>query len=342
MQCISLSHRPIPLDVAVVPLESAFAMTIVAPITEKSIAEAVRILGDGGLIGLPTETVYGLAADACDGEAIAGVFAVKSRPTFNPLISHVTGVTMARTHGRFGPLAEQLAEAFWPGPLTLVLPKRANSNIHPLVTAGLDTVALRAPAHSGARQVLHGFGRPIAAPSANPSGKLSPTRAKHVADGLGDAVSLILDGGPCAIGLESTVVEVRGERAVLLREGAITREDIEDVCGRPLLEADKTIKAPGQLLAHYAPDAPLRMNVENPAPTDFFIGFGLHDGDINLSSKGSLQEAAAALFDALAEANARGASAIAVAPIPEKGLGRAINDRLARAAHGSQSDLPKD
>lgn len=308
----------------------------ILPITDSSIEEAVSILADGGMIGLPTETVYGLAADATDGEAIAGIFAVKNRPTFNPLISHVTGRTMARAHGRFGPLAEQLAEAFWPGPLTLVLPKRDRSDIHPLVTAGLGTVALRAPAHSAARQVLHQLGRPVAAPSANPSGKLSPTRAKHVADGLGDAVSLVLDGGPCAIGLESTVIEIRGERAVLLREGAITREDIEEVCARPLEEAGQGIKSPGQLLAHYAPDAPLRMNVETPEPGDFMIGFGWVDGDINLSSKGSLQEAAAALFAALAEANERGAKAIAVAPIPEKGLGRAINDRLRRAAHTSQ------
>lgn len=315
-------------------------MPRILPINDESVKEAVAILRDGGLIGLPTETVYGLAADACDGEAVAGIFAVKSRPTFNPLISHVTGRTMARAHGRFSPLTERLAEAFWPGPMTLVVPKRQQSDIHPLVTAGLSTIALRAPAHSGARQVLHGMGRPIAAPSANPSGKLSPTTAKHVAHSLGDAVSLILDGGPCAIGLESTVIEVRGERAILLREGAVTREDIEEVCGRPLEEAGSGIKSPGQLLAHYAPDAPLRMNATSPSPGDLMIGFGAIDGDINLSGKGSLQEAAAALFAALAEANSRGATAIAVAPIPEKGLGRAINDRLRRAAYSSQTDQP--
>ncbi|MEM9287119.1 MAG: L-threonylcarbamoyladenylate synthase [Pseudomonadota bacterium] len=312
-------------------------MPDVLPITEDSIEQAVAILKNGGLIGLPTETVYGLATDATDGEAVAGIFAVKNRPTFNPLISHVTGLEMAKAHARFSPLAEAFAEAFWPGPLTLVLPKRRESAIHPLVTAGLDTIAIRAPGHSAARQVLHRFGRPIAAPSANPSGKLSPTRARHVADGLGDAVSLILDGGPCAIGLESTVLEIRGERAHLLREGAVTREDLEEASGAPLLEADERIRSPGQLLAHYAPDAPLRLNATTPTDDEFMIGFGLIDGDAMLSSSGNLQEAAKNLFDCLAEANAAGAAAIAVAPIPEKGLGRAINDRLRRAATGSQA-----
>lgn len=311
-------------------------MPQIVSVNDASVKEAVAVLLDGGLIGLPTETVYGLAADATDGEAVAGIFAVKNRPTFNPLISHVTGRRMARLHGRFTPLAEQLAEAFWPGPLTLVLPKRQASDIHQLVTAGLGSVALRAPANSAARQVLHGLGRPIAAPSANPSGKLSPTRAQHVANGLGDAVSMILDGGPCAIGLESTVLEIRGERVFLLREGAITREDVVDVCGRRLEEADNDIKSPGQMLAHYAPDVPLRMNVTEPKEGELMIGFGWVDGDLTLSSKGSLNEAAATLFDTLAQANAHNASAIAVAPIPEKGLGRAINDRLRRAAYGSQ------
>lgn len=309
----------------------------ILPINDDSIAQAVEAVSDGALIGLPTETVYGLAADATDGEAVAGIFAVKNRPTFNPLISHVTGRSMARKHGRFTPLAEELAEAFWPGPMTLVLPKRGASTIHPLASAGLNTVALRAPAHSAARQVLHGLGRPIAAPSANPSGKLSPTRAAHVVLGLGDAVSIVLDGGPCAIGLESTVIEIRGERVVLLREGAVTREDIIDVCGRALEEPSDTIKSPGQLLAHYAPDIPLRMNADKPDDHEIMIGFGWVDGDLTLSSKGSLNEAAASLFDILAQANASGRAAIAVAPIPEKGLGRAINDRLRRAAHGSNN-----
>lgn len=311
----------------------------ILPINDESIAQAVEALSEGGLVGLPTETVYGLAADATDGEAVAGIFAVKNRPTFNPLISHVTGRSMARKHGRFTPLAEQLAEAFWPGPMTLVLPKHPDSDIHSLASAGLNTVALRAPAHAAARQVLHGLGRPIAAPSANPSGKLSPTRAAHVVHGLGDAVSIVLDGGACAIGLESTVIEIRGERVVLLREGATTREDIIDICGRALEEASGGIKSPGQLLAHYAPDIPLRLNAEKPGNNEVMIGFGWVDGDFNLSSKGSLNEAAAALFDTLAQANTSGASAIAVAPIPEKGLGRAINDRLRRAAHNS-TDKP--
>ncbi|MEO0411641.1 MAG: L-threonylcarbamoyladenylate synthase [Pseudomonadota bacterium] len=311
-------------------------MTSIVSITQSTITEAIAILSDGGLIGLPTETVYGLAADATDGEAVAGIFAVKERPTFNPLISHVTGRGMARQHVRFSPLAEALAEAFWPGPLTLVLPRRQQSNIHPLATAGLNTLAVRAPAHSAARQILHGLGRPVAAPSANPSGKLSPTKADHVASGLGDAVSLILDGGPCPIGLESTVVEVRGERPILLREGAVTREDLVEVCGQPLQEADKVIRAPGQLLAHYAPNAPLRLNAEEPGDNEYMIGFGAIDGDTMLSSQGSLQEAAKNLFDALAQANSARAAAIAVAPIPEKGLGRAINDRLQRAATGSR------
>ncbi|MEM7570344.1 MAG: L-threonylcarbamoyladenylate synthase [Pseudomonadota bacterium] len=310
-------------------------MTSIVPINQATISEAVDVLKNGGLVGLPTETVYGLAADATDGEAVAGIFAVKNRPTFNPLISHVTGPGMARNHVRFSPLAEIFAEAFWPGPLTLVLPRRESSTIHPLATAGLSTLAMRAPAHSAARQVLHALGRPLAAPSANPSGKLSPTRAQHVLDGLGDAVSLILDGGACSIGLESTVVEVRGERPYLLREGAITREDLEEVCGQALQDAGEEIRAPGQLLAHYAPDAPVRLNVEKARPEEFMIGFGPIDGDTTLSGSGSLQEAAKNLFATLAEANARHATAIAVAPIPEKGLGRAINDRLRRAAVGS-------
>lgn len=309
----------------------------IVPINQATIAEAVAILSDGGLIGMPTETVYGLAADATNGEAVAGIFAVKNRPTFNPLISHVTGPGMAREHARFSPLAEILAEAFWPGPLTLVLPRRDRSTVHPLATAGLNTIALRAPAHSAARQVLHGLRKPIAAPSANPSGKLSPTRAKHVQTGLGDAVSLILDGGRCSIGLESTVIEVRGERPVLLREGAITREDVAEACGQPIQPPDDIIRSPGQLLAHYAPDAPVRLNAGSPRQGEFMIGFGDVDGDTNLSGAGSLQEAAKNLFDALAEANDVHAAAIAVAPIPDKGLGRAINDRLRRAATPPES-----
>jgi len=315
-------------------------VSVALPANEQTIVQAAAVLRDGGLIGLPTETVYGLAADASNGEAVAGIFAAKGRPTFNPLISHVLDIAMASAHAHIPPLAQQLCERFWPGPLTLVLKRQKTSSIHTLSSAGLDTVALRAPVHPIARAVISAFDGPVAAPSANPSGKLSPTRANHVLEGLGNKVSLVLDAGPCAIGLESTVVRVQDDHIIVLREGAVTREQLlefGEVAGDEQLE---TVNSPGQLLAHYAPDVPLRINVAMPFENELFIGFGDTQGDFSLSPSGCLEEAAAALFDTLAQANKHGAAAIAVAPIPEKGLGRAINDRLRRAAYASTT--PED
>ncbi|MBB4212586.1 translation factor SUA5 [Rhodothalassium salexigens DSM 2132] len=299
----------------------------------KTIDRAVETLRQGGLVALPTETVYGLAVDASQPRAVAHVFEVKGRPQFNPLICHVAGRDMAGRLVTLSPAADALIAAFWPGPLTLVLPRRADAPVADLVSAGLDTLAVRAPAHSVMRQVLFALDRPVAAPSANPSGRLSPTRADHVADGLGDRVDLIVDGGPCAVGLESTVVEVRDDAVVVLRHGSITTADLRAVVALPVREREDgdPINAPGQLLSHYAPRAALRLDATEVADDEILIGFGAVAGDLNLSPAGDLEEAATRLFALLREADAR-ADRIAVAPVPDHGLGRAINDRLRRAA----------
>ncbi|MEM6683660.1 MAG: L-threonylcarbamoyladenylate synthase [Pseudomonadota bacterium] len=315
-------------------------MAHISPATEEGLARAADIICRGGIVGLPTETVYGLAVDAFNAQAIAKVFAAKGRPTFNPLISHVYDVDMAREHGAFNTLAQALADAFWPGPLTIVVPRKAGSPVHALATAGLDTIALRVPAHPVAQAVLERIARPLAAPSANPSGKLSPTRAQHVIDSMTDKVDMVLDGGACDFGLESTVVSATAHSATLLREGAITREQLREVCPITVPEHNEMITSPGQLLAHYAPDKPLRLEAHSARQHEMLIGFGGVQGDLTLSADGSLVEAAAALFDVLAQANKSPAAAIAVAPIPQKGLGRAINDRLRRAAHGSPAHAP--
>lgn len=291
---------------------------------------------------MPTETVYGLAADATNDKAVAGIFEAKGRPSFNPLIAHVDGVEMAQRLATFSPLAENLAAAFWPGPLTLVLPRKNDAGVSLLVSAGLDTLALRAPAGPIAQALIRKTGRPLAAPSANRSGSISPTTAAHVADSLGDRVALILDGGPCRVGVESTIVKIDGDRAILLRPGGVARDAIEDVIGRKLEAASPgKVEAPGMLESHYAPKARLRLNVEAPAPDEAYLGFGAYDGKgagkaLNLSERGDVTEAATNLFSSLraldaicAERRLRG---IAVAPIPETGLGEAINDRLRRAA----------
>lgn len=311
----------------------------VLPATDEAISHAAHALAQGDIVAFPTETVYGLGADARDAHAVARVFAAKDRPSFNPLIVHVHNLAAAETLAEFGPLARQLAHAFWPGPLTLVVPKRADSGLADLVTAGLDTVALRVPASDIARALLAKTKLPIAAPSANRSGRISPTEAAHVSAELGDIPALILDGGPCTCGLESTVVGVAGGKPVLLRLGAIPREAIEAVLRRPiaLAKEDGPIASPGQLERHYAPQTPLRLNVTAPDAGEALLAFGPStpewDGSaINLSATGDLPEAAARLFASLRALDETGARCIAVMPISDEGLGEAINDRLRRAA----------
>lgn len=307
-------------------------MDRIAPADAQTIAAAARILREGGLVAFPTETVYGLGADATNGVAVARIFAAKGRPRFNPLIVHLPDADEAHHHAVFPPAAVALAKAFWPGALTLVLPRRDVSDIALLVSAGLDTLALRVPAHPVAAALLRETGRPVAAPSANPSGRVSATTAAHVAEGLGGKVDCILDGGATPLGIESTVVGFDGDRPVLLRPGAIAREDIEAVAGS-LAAAGGAIQSPGQLASHYAPRARLRLNVAAAEKDEVLLGFGTVSGAaLNLSPCGDLKEAAANLFAMLRALDAK-AARIAVSPIPETGLGEAINDRLARAAH---------
>jgi L-threonylcarbamoyladenylate synthase len=298
------------------------------------VAEAVRLLAAGAIVVVPTETVYGLAADAASDEAVAKIFAAKGRPAINPLISHVADLAMAERYGAFGAVARRLAERFWPGPLTLVVPRRADAPLAGAVTAGLPTVALRVPAHPVMQAVIGGLGRAVAAPSANISGRLSPTRAEHV---TGLDVPLLLDAGPCAAGLESSIVKLGEDGApTLLRPGAVPVEAIAEATGRPVAVIDAgagaaAVEAPGMLLRHYAPRLPLLLDVTERRPGMVLIGFGGVEGDINLSPSGDLVEAAAGLFDALHRADASGAETIGVAPIPDHGLGAAINDRLRRS-----------
>lgn len=297
----------------------------------KGIAEAARILKAGGLVAFPTETVYGLGADARQGEAVAAIFAAKGRPLFNPLIVHVTGLEDARRHVEFSPRAQALAEKFWPGPLTLVLPRRKDSPLSLLVSAGLDTVALRAPSHPAAQALLKEAGVPVAGPSANLSGQVTATTAQHVRDGLNGKVDLILDAGSATLGIESTVIGFDGDRPLLLRPGAVPRGEIEDMIG-PLGAPDSMIRSPGQLASHYAPRAALRLNAGGAEAGEVLLGFGDVTGAaLNLSPGGDLKEAAANLFAMLRELDKR-AMRIAVSPIPAAGIGEAINDRLQRAA----------
>ncbi len=306
-----------------------------------AIAAAVDALRAGRLVALPTETVYGLAADAANGEAVASVFAAKGRPRFNPLICHVSDIAMARRYGRLDARAQKLAEKFWPGPLTLVVPLATDAPAHPLASAGLQTIALRAP-RGPAHDVIAALGGALAAPSANRSGRLSPTRAEHVIEQLGDAVALVLDAGPCAVGLESTIVSLAGDTPILLRPGGIAAEAVEAVLGMKLGRAaiGDPVTAPGMLQSHYAPRLPLRTDAESVAPSEALLAFGpaaVPGADQaaavrNLSPTGDLIEAAANLFADLAALDESDASAIAVAPVPNDGLGEAINDRLVRAA----------
>lgn len=301
------------------------------------IARAARLLAEGGTVALPTETVYGLAANARDGAAVARIYQAKGRPSFNPLIVHCADMAAAARIGRLEGEAEALARAFWPGPLTLVVPLRADAGIAGIVTAGLDSVGLRVPAHKLAQAVLRESGLALAMPSANASGRISPTTAAHVLDpegGLAGRIAAVLDGGACPVGVESTIIGWRDGAAVLLRPGGIAAEAVEAVLGHPLAPAavgGKAPDSPGQLLSHYAPAAPVRLDAQAARAGETLIGFGPVAGDLTLSATGDLAEAAARLFDTLREADRRGLP-IAVAPIPAQGLGLAINDRLARAA----------
>lgn len=285
----------------------------------------------GDLIILPTETVYGLGGDAADPRAVAAIFEAKGRPSFNPLISHVADLTAAEKIALFDDRARALAKAFWPGPLTLVLPIAQNTVVCELARAGLDTIAVRAPAHPLARAVLQGFGGPVVAPSANRSGRPSPTNYADAMEETGDKVAAALDGGPCEVGLESTVVALLDEPR-LLRPGSVTRAQIEAVIG-PLAEAEADAKrSPGRLARHYSPKAPVRLNAAGAEPGEAYLAFGPGEHRWNLSPSGDLREAAARLFAYLRDADRTAPTAIAVAPIPQDGLGEAINDRLKRAA----------
>lgn len=303
------------------------------PFSDTAIARAARVIAAGGCVAVPTETVYGLAADATQRQAVAGIYAAKGRPSFNPLIVHVPDRAAAERLADFDPQAGALADAFWPGPLTLVLPLRHDAAIAGLVTAGLPTVAIRVPRHRAMQALLAACRKPLAAPSANASGSISPTRAAHVAASLDGRIPLILDDGATSGGIESTIIAL-GELPRLLRPGPITAAQIERVLGKPLGHGDDgAIEAPGQLASHYAPSKPLRLAATDRRPGEWLIGFGSVTGDDTLSPSGDLVEAAARLFDALHRADAAPAAAIAIAPVPDTDIGMAINDRLKRAAH---------
>ncbi|MBS0234112.1 MAG: threonylcarbamoyl-AMP synthase [Proteobacteria bacterium] len=312
----------------------------IVPANAEWIAEAGQMIRSGALVAFPTETVYGLGADATNGEAVARIFEAKGRPTFNPLIVHVLELEQAVIIGTFSPMARRLTEAFWPGPLTLVVPRAATCDVSDLVSAGLPTVALRSPNHPVPRALLSEARRPLAAPSANRSGHVSATSAEHVAADIGNKAALILDGGPTTLGLESTVVSVVDEAPVLLRPGSLTVEAIEGVIGGRIVrreEAGTHLTSPGQLASHYAPRARLRLNAHDWEPEEAVLAFGAVSerpahAFINLSTSGDLVEAAAHLFAALRTLDASGAKSIAATPVPPTGLGEAINDRLKRAA----------
>lgn len=296
-----------------------------------TIAQATEALRRGGLVILPTETVYGLAGDASNPDAVAAIFEAKGRPKFNPLISHVADLAAAEAIAIFDDRSRALAQAFWPGPLTLVLPIRPDTPVCDLARAGLDTVALRVPAHPLARELLAGFGGPVVAPSANRSGRPSPTTFADAVEETGVSAAAALNGGPCDVGLESTVVALL-DQPRLLRPGAVTRAQIEALIG-PLAEAEDDAKrSPGRLARHYSPKAPVRLNAEAAEPGEAYLAFGPGDHRWNLSPTADLREAAARLFAYLREADRTDPTAIAVAPIPDQGLGEAINDRLKRAA----------
>jgi len=302
----------------------------------EALTSAAEALLSGALVAFPTETVYGLGADATNETAVARIYEAKRRPSFNPLISHVGDVEAAFALGVFGPEARALAERYWPGPLTIVVERAPDCPIAWLTSSGLNSIALRVPAHPLARDLLRRVARPVAAPSANISGRVSPTEAGHVAGELGDQVTLILDAGPCAVGIESTVVDLSGDWPLLLRPGAITREMLEEILGEVgTPDAAAPLASPGMLASHYAPNCLVRLNAAAPRDGEVFLGFGATGegtGSPSLSAAGDLVEAAANLFRMLRDLDQPGITGIAVAPVPEHGLGAAINDRLRRAA----------
>nr|WP_237143551.1 L-threonylcarbamoyladenylate synthase [Phyllobacterium zundukense] len=308
---------------------------------EQAIRTAATALAGGKLVAIPTETVYGLAADATNGDAVAGIFEAKGRPHFNPLICHVCDIAMAERYAVIDLLSRRLMDAFWPGPLTLVLPLKPDTAIHPLVAAGLDTIALRMP-RGVAGKIIAALDRPLAAPSANTSGKISGTSAEAVADDLGSKIALILDAGPSEVGLESTIVKVDSAEVLLLRPGGLAAEEIEALIGDKLKRIDQrsAIEAPGMMASHYAPAAGVRLNVHEVREGEALLAFGpvrasgahLAAASLNLSEAGNLREAAANLFDYMKRLDRLGSAVIAVEPIPFNGLGEAINDRLVRAA----------
>ncbi len=311
---------------------------IIAP-TPHGIQEACRLLREGQVIGMPTETVYGLAADATQDNAVARIFEVKNRPTFNPLIIHVSSTQEAETLVDMSLEAQSLMEMFWPGPLTLVLNRKKNCPISLLASGGLDTLAIRCPSHPVAGRLIQEYGKPLAAPSANRSTTISPTSADDVAMSLGDFVPLILDGGPCEIGLESTILDLSEDRPILLRPGSVLLESLESIVGSIYYAKKNTpgsiIKAPGMMRRHYAPHRPLRLNALDCRPGEALLGFGPTTTlpvTLNLSETGDFREAAANLFKMLRQLDKDLYTAIAVMPIPSTGLGVAINDRLQRAA----------
>ena len=322
------------------PLTASDFLTLAAPLVKQpgmsgsdpaSLAHFAALLRAGEIVAFPTETVYGLGADATNSDAVLKIYETKGRPRFNPLIVHVADIEMAQELVDFSPLAERLA-AFWPGPLTLVLPKRADARLSDLVTAGLETVGIRIPSHTLALELIRAAGLPLAAPSANPSGRLSPTTAEQVQRAFHSRVP-VFDGGPSQSGVESTILAVEGDTVTQLRAGALPRDEIEAVLGRPISvgSEDAAITAPGMLASHYAPNAALRLNAAAPALGESYLGFGPGAATLNLSSSGDLREAARNLFAMLHELDGTSAR-IAVAPIPQRGLGEAINDRLRRAA----------
>jgi L-threonylcarbamoyladenylate synthase len=315
------------------PLAQALFQDGIYPADAHSIDSASAVLRGAGIVAVPTETVYGLAADANNVDAVAAVYRAKGRPDFNPLIVHVPDLSAAKMLAVFDARADALAAAFWPGPLTMVLPMRSGAKVTAGVTAGLSTIAIRCPAHPVMQALMKSSGLNLAAPSANRSGGISPTRAAHVASSLGHKSPMILDGGECVSGLESTIVALRGNGWQILREGPVTHDMLMAVMGDEPMPVTRTkIEAPGQLASHYAPVKPLRLNANSRRGGEYLIGFGTTSGDINLSENGDLAQAAARLFDALHRADASDAAAIAVAPIPLAGIGAAINDRLNRAA----------
>ncbi len=302
--------------------------------------QASGLLAAGELVSFPTETVYGIGADASNGEAVAKIYAAKNRPDFNPLIVHVSDRDSASNYALMNDLAKRLADAFWPGPFTMVLPRKKKCGISSLVTAGLETIAIRVPKNDVAHALISTFNGPVAAPSANKSGKISPTTAHHVEEEFGGELQMIIDGGPCEKGIESTIVAITDNHVTLLRPGSITADDIKKIVGKKINISEiipPQINAPGQMASHYAPNTKMRLNVSNPQPGECLLAFGDIDNttdtfNLNLSRSGNLNEAAANLFSMMRKLDAMGFSTIAVSPIPETGLGVAINDRLRRAA----------